>query len=64
MAVVAKMMNFNDLDARSVREKVDMTQLWEAWINADDPRRTAIEARWAGKCDRAMSISIPASAAW
>ena len=33
------MMNYNELDARVVREKVDMTQLWEAWISADDLRR-------------------------
>lgn len=33
------MMNFNELDARLVREKVDMAQLWEAWIAADDLRR-------------------------
>lgn len=36
---VTKMMNYNDLDARTIREKTDMSQLWDAWINADDLRR-------------------------
>lgn len=33
------MMNYNDLDARTIREKTDMSQLWDAWIDADDLRR-------------------------
>ena len=33
------MMNYNDLDPRTIREKTDMSQLWDAWINADDLRR-------------------------
>ena len=33
------MMNYNELDARVVRERVDMTQLWDAQITADDLRR-------------------------
>jgi len=32
-------MNFNELDARTIRERVDMAQLWDAWITADDLRR-------------------------
>lgn len=38
-ARVTKMMNFNTLDARTIRERVDMAQLWDAWIVADDLRR-------------------------
>lgn len=34
-----KMMNYNELDARTLRERVDMAQLWQAWIAADDLRR-------------------------
>lgn len=33
------MMNYNELDARTIRERVDMSQLWDAWISADDLRR-------------------------
>jgi hypothetical protein len=33
------MMNYNELDARTIRERVDMAQLWAAWIVADDLRR-------------------------
>lgn len=33
------MMNYNELDARTIRERVDMAQLWDAWISADDLRR-------------------------
>lgn len=33
------MMQYNELDARTIRERVDMTQLWSAWIEADDLRR-------------------------
>ncbi|AXQ96144.1 nucleotidyltransferase domain-containing protein (plasmid) [Cereibacter azotoformans] len=33
------MMNYSDLDARTVRERIDMAQLWDAWIAADDLRR-------------------------
>lgn len=33
------MMMFNDLDARTIRERVDMAQLWTAWSEADDLRR-------------------------
>jgi hypothetical protein len=33
------MMNYNDLGARTIRERIDMTQLWDAWIEADDLRR-------------------------
>lgn len=33
------MTQYNDLDARTNRERVDMTQLWNAWIEADDLRR-------------------------
>ena len=36
---VTKMMSYNQLDARTVRERVDMAQLWDAWITADDLRR-------------------------
>jgi hypothetical protein len=36
---VTKMMIYNQLDARTVRERVDMAQLWDAWITADDLRR-------------------------
>lgn len=32
-------MNYNELDARTIRERVDMAQLWDAWISADDLRR-------------------------
>ena len=32
-------MNYNDLDARTIRERIDMIQLWDAWIIADDLRR-------------------------
>ena len=34
-----KMMNFSDLDPRTIRERVDMAQLWDIWITADDLRR-------------------------
>ncbi|SNT39496.1 hypothetical protein SAMN05421763_11424 [[Luteovulum] sphaeroides subsp. megalophilum] len=34
-----KMMYYKELDARAVRERVDMAQLWDAWIAADDLRR-------------------------
>lgn len=33
------MMEFNDLDARVVRERIDMAQLWNAWSEADQLRR-------------------------
>ena len=33
------MMEFNDLDARVVRERIDMAQLWNAWSEADHRRR-------------------------
>ena len=33
------MMEFNDLDARVVRERIDMVQLWNAWSEADQRRR-------------------------
>ncbi|MYA88194.1 MAG: hypothetical protein F4X97_07040 [Boseongicola sp. SB0662_bin_57] len=33
------MMGFTDLDARVIKERIDMTQLWDAWIEADDLRR-------------------------
>lgn len=32
-------MFFSDLDPRSVRERVDMTQIWEAWREAEEQRR-------------------------
>lgn len=32
-------MNFNDLDARSVRERVDMVQIWQAWSDAESLRQ-------------------------
>ncbi|MGR3570661.1 GSU2403 family nucleotidyltransferase fold protein [Brevirhabdus sp.] len=33
------MMYFSELDARSVRERVDMAQIWEAWLEAEARRR-------------------------
>jgi hypothetical protein len=33
------MMNYNSLDTRTIRERVDLAQLWQAWIAADDVRR-------------------------
>lgn len=39
MPEITKMMNYNDLDARTIRERIDMAQLWEAWIETDDVRR-------------------------
>ena len=33
------MMIYNELDARTIRERVDMIQLWNAWIVAEDLRR-------------------------
>jgi hypothetical protein len=39
VASVTKMMNFSELDPRTIRERVDMAQLWETWITADDLRR-------------------------
>ncbi len=36
---VRKLRVFNDLASRVVRDRVDMLQLWEAWIEADDRRR-------------------------
>ena len=33
------MMKFNDLDARVIKERIDMTQLWDAWTEAEDLRR-------------------------
>lgn len=32
-------MNFNDLDARVVRERVNAVQIWQAWVEAEDLRR-------------------------
>lgn len=32
-------MLFNELDHRIVRERVNLSQLWEAWIEAEDQRR-------------------------
>lgn len=32
-------MNYNALDSRVIRERVDMAQLWQAWTLADDLRR-------------------------
>lgn len=42
------MMQYNGLDARTIRERVDMTQLWDAWIEADDLRRHSFRGsiRW------------------
>ena len=36
---VTKMMYYNDLDGRVIRERVDMVQIWQAWLAADDLRR-------------------------
>lgn len=36
---VTKLMYFNDLDARAAREQINMTQLWQAWLEAEDQRR-------------------------
>lgn len=33
------MMYFNGLDARTIRESVDMAQIWDAWTSTDDTRR-------------------------
>ncbi|MFT7060168.1 MAG: hypothetical protein ACJASV_002685 [Pseudorhodobacter sp.] len=33
------MINYNNLGARTIRERVEMSQLWDAWITADDLRR-------------------------
>jgi len=33
------MMFFSELDARSVRERIDMAQIWEAWLEAETQRR-------------------------
>lgn len=33
------MSNFNDLDERTVRERINQSQNWEAWIGAEDTRR-------------------------
>ena len=33
------MMFFNNLDARAVRERIDMAQIWEAWREAEAQRR-------------------------
>lgn len=33
------MMEFTDLDAKAIKERVDMLQLWHAWVEADDLRR-------------------------
>ena len=33
------MMKFNDLDPRSARENVNLAQIWEPWIEAEDLRR-------------------------
>lgn len=32
-------MEFTDLDAKAIKERVDMLQLWHAWVEADDLRR-------------------------
>jgi hypothetical protein len=34
-----KLLTFNDLDARSAKEHVDLQQVWEAWKDADHLRR-------------------------
>ena len=33
------MLNFNNLDDRIIRERVNQTQIWEAWIDSEDTRR-------------------------
>ncbi len=33
------MSNFKDLDERTVRERINQSQNWEAWIDAEDTRR-------------------------
>ena len=33
------MMEFNDLDMRTVKERINMAQIWEAWREADKVRR-------------------------
>ena len=33
---INKMMKFNELSGRSIRDRVDMIQLWEAWAEAQD----------------------------
>ncbi len=42
------MMQYNELDARTIRERIDMAQLWSAWIEADDLRRHSFRGyiRW------------------
>ena len=32
-------MNFSDLDPRTLRERINLSQVWEAWIDAEDLRR-------------------------
>ena len=39
VAIFTKMMFYNDLDTRTIRERADMSQLWATWIVADDLRR-------------------------
>ena len=39
VAIFTKMMVYNDLDTRTIRERADMSQLWATWIVADDLRR-------------------------
>ena len=36
---VTKMLYYNNLDARSVRERVNMEQIWTAWLEAEQRRR-------------------------
>ena len=33
------MIFFSHLEARSVRERVDMAQIWQAWLEAEEQRR-------------------------
>ena len=32
-------MEFKELSGRLIRERIDMIQLWNAWIEAEDQRR-------------------------
>lgn len=33
------MKNFNNLDDRVIREHLNQTQIWDAWIDGEDTRR-------------------------
>ncbi|MDQ1850258.1 nucleotidyltransferase domain-containing protein [Gemmobacter fulvus] len=48
------MMEFNALDARTLREQIEMGQIWSAWIDAEDQKRHSFRGslRWEQRSGR------------